>query len=341
MAKNKIGLTLALLPSLLVGACARSNPYVSLFVYDLSDTFMHSLQSAIINDLAGAYDCNNPSYDAGGKQSVQNEEFVEELDRGRSNAIVMNTVDRLASSALIEKAEAKKVPLVFINREPLKNDMQKDDWAKENCFYVGGNPTNEGNEQAEIADGFFGGFSSFGASRYDKNKDGKVQVAILKGEEGHQDSEARTASCISKLQGLGYTLEIVATTYCNWKRGLAYEATKNLADKGVELLFANNDEMALGAIQALQEENASSSASEGSFQDKNYPIVGCDGTIEGKAAVKEGYLIGTVLNDAETQAKVVTDLLHYILSGTPLPTYGQAVSASENFYHVTGEKIVA
>jgi methyl-galactoside transport system substrate-binding protein len=341
MAKNKVYLTLALLPSLLLGACARSNPYVSLFVYDLSDTFMNSLQSAIIANLAGVYDCNNPAYDAGGKQSVQNEEFVEELESGRSRAMVMNTVDRLASSALIEKAEAKNVPLVFINREPLKSDIEKDDWAKENCFYVGGNPTSEGSEQAEIADGFFGGFSSFGTSRYDKNKDGKVQVAILKGEEGHQDSEARTASCISKLQGLGYTLEIVATTYCNWKRDLAYEATKNLADKGVELLFANNDEMALGAIQALQEENASSSVAGTSFQEKNYPLVGCDGTTAGKAAVKDGFMIGTVLNDAETQAKVVTDLLHYIISGTAMPTYGKEVAVSENFYHVTGEKIVA
>ena len=339
MAKNsKIGLW-ALLPLLLLSSCGKKNTYVGVYAYDLSDTFINSLQNKIIKDLDPYYEHGEYAEDAMSSQTLQNSQLINDIDSHRICAAVVNTVDRLAASALIEKAEKNNIPLVFINREPLKEDLQKNAWSVANCFYVGGNPNAEGLAQAEIANSLFGGQSSFALSAFDKNKDGKIQVASVKGEKGHQDAEARTSSCIDGLSASGYNFEIVESVYCNWKRSEAYTAAKTFSSKNIELLFANNDAMALGVIQALQESDASSGVPLSDFKNRHYPIIGCDGTIEGKAAVSYGYMTGTVLNDDTTQAALVVDVLRKTIDNISIPAYDSNVTFKDNYYYVAGPKI--
>jgi len=338
MAKNRIRI-LALLPLLSVASCSSKGTYVGLYVYDVSDVFMSSFQSEIVKDLEDVYPSDTVAQDGAGSQATQNAQFVKDLDSGKVTAAVVNTVDRLASSALIEKAESKQVPLVFINREPLQEDLRKDAWSIEHCFYVGGNPAVEGAEQAEIARSILGSPSEFAASVYDKNHDGKIQLAILKGEQGHQDSEGRTTNALEGLSD--YQVDTVKSVYCNWSLSQAYAATKALSGENIELMIANNDAMALGAIQALQEADAAAGVPLSTFSLRHYPIIGCDGTTEGRKAVRYGYMTGTVLNDYVSQSKVVVDLLRYLISNEAIPTYDSTVEVKGNAYYVAGPKIVA
>jgi len=344
--------TLFLLPFLALFSCQSPTSLAQLFIYDSTDTFIHSLQMALEKKLSNGGIAYQPYY-AERKQTTQNEQTIEALSDSRTEILVMNTVDRLASSALIEKAQSKNVPIVFFNREPLAGDFSGE-WASKNCYYVGSDPAVEGRLQAEIADQIFGGKTAFASSVYDKNHDGVVDVALLKGERGHQDAEQRSEFCISKLRDLGYTVNILASAYCNWEKNVAEETMKSLYSPKIELLFSNNDDMALGAINYLRQDlpapssisgessvassSDSSSGDDLSFAERFFPIIGVDDTETGQAAINEGTLAGTVLNNAGKQANVIDDLIEHILNGTAIPDYpANEVVPSENFYHVLGE----
>ena len=340
---NKIlGKSLLLLPFLCLSACQATNGKAEIFIYDSTDTFIQSLQSHLVQDLQDyiAYHLNY----AERKQMTQNDQFLTAINDSSTKILLMNMVDRLASSALIEKAETKKTPIIFMNREPLVSDFSSA-WAQTDCYYVGGDPANQGSLQADIANDLFGGSSTFKGSTYDKNNDGIIQITIIKGEEGHQDSEQRSRYCISRLEELGYSVEIQNAAYCNWERALARKSMASLYNENTELLFANNDEMALGAIEYLEYDlpkstSSSSSQTDLPFYQRYFPIIGVDATDAGQAAVKAGTLYGTVLNDAIKQASVIVDLTKHLLDHQAIPTYGgEDISVSGNFYHAAGKKI--
>jgi methyl-galactoside transport system substrate-binding protein len=334
--------TLLLLPFLCLSSCSSSTSLAEIFIYDSTDAFIKSLQSNIEANLEGtiAYHVNY----AERKQTTQNDQFLTAIEKSTTKIVLMNMVDRLASSALIEKAETKQIPMIFMNREPLTSDFSSE-WAKGHCFYVGGDPANQGSLQADIASELFGGPSSFRGGLFDKNGDGIVQITMLKGEEGHQDSEQRSRYCISRLEDLGYQVQIQNAAYCNWERSLAREAMSTLYSSDIELLFANNDEMALGAVEYIQYDLPKTSSSNSStsrlpFYEEYFPIIGVDATSDGQIAVKAGTLYGTVLNNASKQAGVISDLTKYLIDGKSVPSYvGSDISVSGNFYHVVGEKI--
>jgi methyl-galactoside transport system substrate-binding protein len=360
--KNKI-LGLLTVGIMSLAACSSTASTAQIFLYDATDPFIQSLSGDLEKDIKGFI--SYQSYDAARKQTTQNDDFLKAVSDKNTKILIMNIVDRLASSALIEKAEESKVPLVFINREPLTKDLTVDDWAEANCYYCGSDPKIEGVLQAEIAEQVLGPASSFKGSKWDKKGDGKLRVAILKGELGHQDSEYRTEFCVSTLRDANYDVDIIDTQYCNWERSKAYDAMKTMYDPSaadpIELLFSNNDEMALGAIQYLKDNyvNAPSSSSSSSvsssssssgtsptFSERFFPIIGVDATADGRAAVEDGTLTGTVLNDASLQATVITAIIRHLLYQEPMPDFGSKVEIPDadnpkdgNSYKVIGEKV--
>jgi len=336
--KNNLRKTLMLLSLVSLCACQKGSDLAQIFIYDSTDTFIASLKGYLSKNLDGYRDYTI-NY-AERKQTTQNEQTISALGDSRTKILLMNTVDRLASSALIEKAEKKNVPIIFFNREPLSTDFASD-WASKNCYYVGSDPSVEGTLQAQIADQIFGGKDAFASSVYDKNHDGWIQVAILKGEQGHQDTEQRSRYCVSELsKTLGYSVQIVSTAYCNWERSVARETMKTFYSSSIELLFANNDDMALGAIDYLKSLPSSSSSSSLPFDQQYFPIIGVDDTSAGQAAVEAGTLSGTVLNNAQRQASVIFDLMKHVLDGKDIPQYDASqVVPNGNFYHVLGEII--
>ncbi|MCH3976989.1 MAG: galactose ABC transporter substrate-binding protein [Bacilli bacterium] len=324
-----------LISGLCLSGCSRPSRTAQLFSYDANDTFISSLFANIESKLSGYIDYK--SYDGKRKQTIQNDDFISAIDDKSTSVVVMNTVDRFASSAIIEKGETKNVPIIFVNREPLMSDLLATDWSQENCFYVGANSSYEGILQGDIASEIFDGPSSYAHSVYDKNGDGIVQVAILKGEEGHQDSEQRSENCIAELRTLGYQVEILQISYCNWERETAKKMMESIYSDNIELLFANNDDMALGAIDYLK--TISSLNSNLPFEREFFPIIGVDGTTQAMEAIQDGTLSGTVLNDGEKQAEVIFDIIKNILDGATLPDYDSNIEITKNAYHVLGEKI--
>ena len=136
---------------------------------------------------------------------------------------------------------------------------------------------------------------------------------MLEGEPGHQDALLRTEYSISTLIKAGVSTEKLASAAANWQRGQAGIRMRQwLREFGdaIEVVFANNDDMALGAIDACTEAGLGKSS---------LPfIVGVDATPPAMEALREGTLEGTVRNDAVGLAESLISMAVSLSSeGTP------------------------
>ena len=231
--------------------------------------------------------------EAAGIQKTQNDQVKELLDAG-CNVLCVNLVDRADPSEIIDLAREREVPIIFFNREPVAEDLQQ--W--ENLYYVGADARQSGVLQGELA-----------AERIrtdkniDRNKDGKIQYVVLEGEAGHQDAIIRTENAVETLKAQGIELEKLSYQIANWNRAQAENRMEQMLSEyqnQIELVLANNDDMALGAIDAYEKRNYTESA---------LPVFfGIDGTDPGLEAVVNGKLAGTVYNDKEGQAEAIVRL---------------------------------
>jgi methyl-galactoside transport system substrate-binding protein len=188
------------------------------------------------------------------------------------------------------------VPVIFFNREPVEEDLRRWDRA----YYVG--------SQADRAGVLQGGLvlDAWQTDRtaLDRNGDGVLQYVMLEGEPGHQDALLRTEWSVKTLTAAGVVTERLASDAADWQRGQAGIRMRQwLAEFGddIEVVFANNDDMALGAIDACLEAGLTV---------ENMPfIVGVDATPPALEALEAGTLKGTVRNDAAGQAAGILSLV--------------------------------
>ena len=290
--------------------CGKNEARVAFFVYDENDTFISEMMQSMSEMVPD--EIRTEIRYAGNSQVKQNQQIVELTDTN-IEIFVINAVDRMACGSIAEKCITNDINVIFFNREPLGDVMQN-----RNIYYVGSDADNEGKKQAQMAAELFGEFKG---SSYDKNKDGIIQVAVLKGEQGHQDAEKRTDNCISMLRALGYEVEVLGIEAGNWSRDSGYESAKKLYTNygnTIELLFCNNDDMAVGAIRFLQEagifkEKARVFKDDEKKYDQPFLLISVDGTAVGLDAINRGLMYGTVLNDSAKQADAVMTLVEYIL----------------------------
>ena len=126
----------------------------------------------------------------------------------------------------------------------------------------------------------------------------------------------RTMSVINEITGSGYLVEKLSDEIANWNRDQAANKMKQFLERfgnRIEVVLANNDDMALGAVDALE-------AAGYDPDSQDWPMVlGIDGTTVGLNAVNDGKMLGTVLNDAAGQADGMLELARSITAGIKLP----------------------
>ena len=106
-------------------------------------------------------------------QQEQNEKVEEMIDAG-CDVLCVNLVDRTAPYRIIRMARNENIPVIFFNREPVKEDLMQ--WDK--LYYVGCDAEQSGIMQGEIAAEYINSHPEV-----DKNEDGKIQYVLLEGEE--------------------------------------------------------------------------------------------------------------------------------------------------------------
>lgn len=239
-------------------------------------------------------------------QLTQNDQ-ARKFITGNYDVLCVNLVDRTDASVIIDRAMASDTPVVFFNREPVEEDLTR--WDK--LYYVGAGSRQSGELQAKIIIDALSDAGKF--SEIDANGNGTIQYVILEGEAGHQDSLIRTNVCINELMDKGFSLERLGDEYANWDRDQARTKMRELINKypfQIEMVIANNDDMALGALDAIEE--------------KDYPldpfVVGIDGTEDALEAIRTMKLDGSVYNDAKGQADVIMEMAYALAQKEAIPS---------------------
>jgi methyl-galactoside transport system substrate-binding protein len=310
---KKIIVSVLLLTLLSVGVFATGSsqssglPTIGAAIYRYDDTFMSLVRNTIEQSASGK--ATLTMVDSQNAQPVQNDQVDQFITRGMKT-IAINPVDRTAAATIIGKARAANVPVVFFNREPFENDMRL--WDK--VYYVGAKAEQSGTMQGEIAAEWWKAHPEA-----DKNNDGIMQYIMLKGEPGHQDAELRTEYSIKAVQAAGIQVQLLAEDTAMWQRPTAVDKMdafwSRFGDQ-IEVVFCNNDDMALGVIESLRKA--------GFFSNNRFlPVLGVDATPPALQALAEGTLLGTVLNDAANQGKATFDLAYALATGAnPTTTAG-------------------
>ena len=217
-------------------------------------------------------------------QSIQNEQIDKYLSLDY-DVLCVNLVDRTEAAIVIEKAKAADVPVVFFNREPVAEDLQQ--WDR--LYYVGSDAKESGTLEGLLVADYYQKYPE----QLDRNQDGVIQYVLLEGESRHQDSLIRTEYSIQTLVEEGFSLERLDGGIANWVRSQGEALTTQwLREYGseIELIISNNDDMALGAIDAVE-----------NWHVKFSNIVGIDGTPEGLAGQEEYARV--ILDLAERMAR--------------------------------------
>lgn len=298
------------------GSGSSSNGEVSVFYYTYSDTYISSVRSAMDKLLTDA-GLRYQNYDANGNQTTQTEQVTTALAKG-SKLLIVNVVDTGSNDAaqnIIDQAKAKNVPVIFFNRSVEESVVTSYD----KCVFVGTDYEMAGHMQGEM----IGKYLVENYDKLDLNGDGKISYVMFKGQEGNMEAIARTqygvedANKVLKKAGKpelefydasnknkylvdqnGTWSSAAATDYMGTILAQYSEANKNM----VELVIANNDEMALGAVSALQTAGYNKEGT------KAIPVFGVDATDAAKSAVNSGAMVGTIKQDADGMAKAITTI---------------------------------
>lgn len=292
-------------------------PVIGVCIYNMDDTFMGSLTGALTRLARGR--AETLLHYAQSNQNTQNNQVDELLERG-VDALIVNPVDRTAAIFLERMAMQSGTPIVFINREPLQEDLAQYDKA----YYVGIDPKEQGSLSGSMAADYF-----LGVPGADLNGDGRMQLVLFKGEPGHQDAELRTVYSLKALRDKGVEVELVSEEVARWERTLGQErmaALLNAFGGEIECVISNNDDMALGAIDALK------AAGYFGAGGKYMPIFGIDATAPAMEALRQGTLYATVYNNANSQGAAAIEL-------ALLLARGESVTA-ESFDYPMENKVV-
>ena len=244
---NKKVLTLsAVMASMLFGAAAHAaDTRIGVTIYKYDDNFMSVVRKAIEQDAKAAPDVQLLMNDSQNDQSKQNDQIDVLLAKG-VKALAINLVDPAAAGTVIEKARGQNVPVVFFNKEPSRKALDSYDKA----YYVGTDSKESGIIQGDLI------AKHWAANQgWDLNKDGQIQFVLLKGEPGHPDAEARTTYVIKELNDKGIKTEQLQLDTAMWDTAQAKDKMDAWlsgpnANK-IEVVIANNDAMAMGAVEAL------------------------------------------------------------------------------------------
>ena len=304
-------------------AAAGVDGEVAIFWYTFGDTYLSSVRAAMDAawDAAGI---KYQDYDANNSQTTQTEQIQTAITKGAA-VLVVNIVDASsddATQAIVDMAQAAGTPLVFFNRSVSEEIVS----AYDKAAYVGTDYTQAGHMQGEM----IGNYVLENYETLDLNGDGEISYVMFKGQEGNMEADARTQYGVEDADAVLTAAGKPALTFYDEANTSKYlldangawsaEQGQNLMqtllskyseDNGnmVELVIANNDDMALGAIAALQ--NAGYNVEGGKY----IPVFGVDATDAAKEKIADGSMTGTIKQDAEGMANAVVVISQNLATG--------------------------
>ena len=278
-----------------------SDKKVGVCIYQFADDFMTLFRDELKDRLVeqGISEDNIEILDSLNNHNTQVEQ-VKELINDGVDVLIVNPVNPSFAKEITDLAVGAGIPLVYVNREP--DGDEEDRWVDNDYHvsYVGCDARQSGTYQGEIIE-------ALGFDTVDLNGDGKLQYYMIEGDPENTDSQYRTEYSVRTLKDSAWKLECVGDEVGNWHQETARQLMAKALeeDKDIEVVFCNNDAMALGALEAIE--------ADGKVVGQDIFLVGVDALEEVIGCVLEGRITGTVFNDYISQSHSAADTaINYI-----------------------------
>jgi len=286
-------------------------PNVGVLLFNFNDPYMSLVKQSLEN-----IEKENPDkvkfhfYDAKDNQAIQNTD-IDNLIASNIDLLLVNLVDTKQStvSDIIIKANSKNIPLIFFNIQlPIDTKI-----SSNKVFVIATDSKVSGILQGNILVDLW----NKNKNAIDKNNDNVLQYIMLQGKTNNEAAINRTIYSISTLNANGIKTQELALNVCNWERDCAQNAINSLflryGDK-IEAIIANNDAMAIGAIEALQAYGYNKGD-----KTKTIPVVGVDAIPEARELISKGFMAGTVIQDPKDLANALYSIgLNLVYNRDPL-----------------------
>ena len=305
----------------------------SVFYYDYDDVYIGSVRNALTEDLASRR-ITYHEYDADHDQITQNSQIDQAIRDGASVLIVniVNSGSAERTDVICQKAASAHIPLVFFNR-PVEQEGYEGvilDYY-DNVAFVGTDSAEAGHLQGKM----IGEYLTQHYHEVDLNGDGHISYAMFKGEAANAEAIYRTtysvedANAILKNAGYPDLVYFDPTSVDKFQLDLTGSWTRDSAmsymttdlvryneENGnmIELVIANSDSMAEGAIDALQ----TFGYNLGTPGSTTIPVFGVDATDAGRELIAKGIMTGTIAQDAQAMADCITKMVENANDGVDL-----------------------
>ena len=239
---------------------------VSMALFD--DNFLTIVRNAINNEMKKE-NVNGHIEDAKGDVAQQLQQVQNFIGQG-VDAIIINPVDTNAVKPIVDLTTKAGIPLVFVNRKPATELTDK-------MAYVGSDSELAGRLQMEALA---------------KELNYKGNVAILLGDLANEATRDRTKG-VKTIVAKYPDMKVVQEQSAKFPRNDAVDGVSNWMTAGddIQAIASNNDEMAIGALQALGKNPT------------KIVIAGVDGTPDALQMIKNGKMVATVFQDAKGQGE--------------------------------------
>ena len=286
---------------------------VGVAIYQYNDNFMTLYRNEIESYFGSLNDGNtyNLTFVDGKNDMAEQSNQIDSFITEGMDVIILNLVQTSSADAIIDKIVAAGIPLVLINREPLGDDgdeSYKGILDNPTVCYVGADARQSGTFQGEIVAEL--------PDHGDINGDGKISYVMIEGDPENVDAQYRTEFSIKALTDAGYEVDCLDDQVGNWDQTKGQELAANaLTQHGdaIEVIFCNNDAMALGAAAAI-------TAADRKVGEDIY-LLGVDALDECVEMVNNGEMTGTVLNDHIGQSHTAVDVAVKALKGEAIDNY--------------------
>jgi len=233
-------------------------------------------------------------FDGKGSQDIQNSQLDQLLQKKEFNLLLLNLVDQGNTKYVIDRIKELNIPVLFFGGTDI--DSIK---SYNKAYWIGTNPTEGGIKQGELIVDLW----NSNKKNIDRDNDNIMQYIMLQGPSTNTYAIERTKHSILTINNAGIKTQELASQVCNWSEEEAKNVTKTLFLKlgtKIEVIIANNDSMAMGAIKALQEYGYNNGDKANTIS-----VIGFDGIPEAQDLIKKGFMTGTVIQEPYDSSKAL------------------------------------
>ena len=280
------------------------NAKIGISIYQFTDNFMTLYRTELVRYLTEdlGFNPDNVIVQDGKNDQAEQTNQINNFITEQVDVMILNLVQSSSAPQVTDMCNEAGIPVVYINRQP--DETESDRWASDGlkATYIGADARQSGTFQGEeILET---------ENKGDINGDGKVSYIMVQGDPENIDAQYRTEYSIKALTDAGVEVDELLLQRGDWDQAKGQQIVQDaLTQYGddVEVVFCNNDAMALGALQAIQ--------AAGRTVGKDIYLVGVDALTDAVQNIVDGNFTGTVFNDYFSQAQGAANLAVKFLKG--------------------------